>query len=50
LTVLKNNEFIYKYIVSKGPSYKQGGVKILKDMGYPSEIIDQIENIETGTR
>lgn len=50
LTELKDSEFIYRYIVSKGPSYKQGGIKILKDMGYPIEIIKQIENIETETR
>jgi energy-coupling factor transporter ATP-binding protein EcfA2 len=50
LTELKDNEFIYRYIVSNGPSYKQGGIKILKDMGYPIEIIKQINIIENETR
>lgn len=50
LTESKGTEFVYRYIVCKGPSYKQGGIKILKDMGYPIEIIQQINHIETEAR
>lgn len=47
LTESKNNDFEYKYKIAKGPSFKQGGIAILKHMGYPQAIINQIMNMET---
>jgi hypothetical protein len=34
------NDFIYTYLLSKGISNIKGGVKVLNDMNYPSEIIE----------
>lgn len=40
----KNNgieNFKYKYILKKGISKVRGGIKVLYDMDYPSEIIEE---------
>jgi DNA mismatch repair ATPase MutS len=42
LTENKNNELIYKYILSKGISNVKGGIIVLKQMNYPKEIIDNV--------
>jgi hypothetical protein len=42
--VLENGEFVYTYKIKKGISKIKGGVRVLKDMDYPKEIIDSIEN------
>jgi len=36
----ENNNFIYTYKLKKGISEIKGGVKVLKDLNYPSEIIE----------
>ena len=41
--VLENGEFVYTYKIKKGISKIKGGVRVLKDMDYPKEIIDCIE-------
>jgi hypothetical protein len=41
--ILDNGEFVYTYKVKKGISKIKGGVRVLKDMNYPKEIIDAIE-------
>lgn len=41
--VLENGEFVYTYKIKKGISKIKGGVRVLKDMNYPKEIIDAIE-------
>jgi DNA mismatch repair ATPase MutS len=43
VNVLENGEFIYTYKIKKGISKIKGGVRVLKDMNYPKEIIDSIE-------
>jgi hypothetical protein len=43
VNVLENGEFIYTYKIKKGISKIKGGVRVLKDMDYPKEIIDSIE-------
>jgi DNA mismatch repair protein MutS len=44
VNVLDNGEFEYTYKIKKGISKMKGGVRVLKDMDYPSEIINTIEN------
>ena len=47
MNVLINNydsSFNYTYKLIKGISKIKGGVRVLKDMNYPTEIIDDIEN------
>jgi len=44
VNVLENGEFVYTYKIKKGISKIKGGVRVLKDMEYPKEIIDSIEN------
>jgi hypothetical protein len=41
--VLENGDFVYTYKIKKGISKIKGGVRVLKDMDYPKEIIDSIE-------
>jgi DNA mismatch repair ATPase MutS len=36
----KNNEFKYLYKLEKGISNIKGGIKILSDMNYPEEILE----------
>jgi DNA mismatch repair protein MutS len=39
-TIKKNDSFIYTYLLKEGISKVRGGVKVLLDMKYPQEIID----------
>jgi hypothetical protein len=36
----ENNDFTYTYLLNKGVSNIKGGLKVLKDMNYPNEILD----------
>ena len=40
-TVKKNDNFSYTYELEKGISKVKGGLKVLSDMAYPKEILDQ---------
>jgi len=37
-----NNDFQYTYLLSEGISKTKGGIKVLKDMNYPKEILETI--------
>ena len=39
-TVKKNDNFEYTYLIEEGISKIKGGLKVLKDMNYPKEILD----------
>ena len=39
-TLKKNDNFEYTYLIEKGISKVKGGLKVLKDMNYPKEILD----------
>ncbi len=39
-TIKKNNNFEYTYLLEQGISKVKGGLKVLKDMNYPQEILD----------
>ena len=39
-TVKKNDNFEYTYLMEEGISKIKGGLKVLKDMNYPKEILD----------
>jgi len=41
---LPNGDFKYTYVMCPGISNKKGGVKVLEDMNYPTEIIKEIKN------
>ena len=41
---LKDDDFKYTYKMEKGMSTIKGGVKVLKDLDYPQEIIDTTIN------
>ena len=43
VNVLEDGTFDYTYKIKKGISKIKGGVRILKDMNYPDEIINTIE-------
>ena len=45
-TICDNNtlDFKYTYLIKKDISYVKGGIKILKDMNYPEEILQKIED------
>ena len=44
----ENNEFMYTYKLKKGISTIKGGVKVFKDLDYPKEIVNKMQNnIET---
>jgi DNA mismatch repair protein MutS len=43
VNVLEDGTFDYTYKLKKGISSLKGGVRVLKDMGYPAEIIENIE-------
>ena len=38
----EKNNLIYTYIFKKGISEVKGGIKVLKDMNYPKELLDSI--------
>lgn len=40
LTEMKDNNLLYKYILTEGISEIKGGIIVLKQMNYPKEIID----------
>ena len=44
VNVLENGAFDYTYKIKKGISKIKGAIRVLKDMDYPCEIIDTIEN------
>jgi DNA mismatch repair ATPase MutS len=39
-TITQKNKLIYTYKLSKGLSTVHGGIHVLIDMGYPSDIIN----------
>ena len=39
-TLKKNDTFEYTYLLQEGISEVRGGLKVLKDMNYPKEILD----------
>ena len=39
-TLKKNDNFEYTYLIEAGISKIKGGLKVLKDMNYPKEILD----------
>ena len=41
----QDGSFNYTYKIKKGISKIKGGVRVLKDMNYPSHIIDNIESL-----
>jgi len=43
VTVLKDGNYDYKYKLKKGISKLKGAIRVLKDMEYPSEILENIE-------
>jgi hypothetical protein len=43
-TVKSGNDFNYSYLLKKGISNIKGGIKVLYDMNYPKEIIDNTIN------
>jgi DNA mismatch repair ATPase MutS len=45
--ICEGGDLEYKYTISKGISKVQGAIKVLKDMDYPSEIIDTIEKYDS---
>ena len=40
-----SNDFIYTYKLLKGISRVKGGIKVLKDLKYPDEIINNTKEI-----
>ena len=44
INILENKEFIYTYKLSSGISNIKGGVKVLRDLEYPKDIIIDTEN------
>ena len=45
INILENREFEYLYKLSNGISEIKGGVKVLKDLQYPSSIVRRSMNI-----
>jgi len=43
-TTIIDGQLIYKYMVVKGISKVKGGLKVLKEMNYPKEILDNTTN------
>ena len=42
----KNGDFVYNYKLQKGISTVKGGIKVLRDLAYPDEIVlDSIKTI-----
>lgn len=46
VNVINNNDFSYSYKMKEGISEIHGGIKVLNDMNYPSEIINNTKNIK----
>ena len=44
VNINSNDSFDYTYKCKKGISNIKGGIRVLKDMEYPDEIINNIEN------
>ena len=44
-TVKKNDNFSYTYELEKGISKVKGGLKVLSDMDYPKEILEQTSGL-----
>jgi len=44
-TTIKNNNPIYTYKITKGVSEVKGGVSVLKQLNYPTQIIDSTMNV-----
>ena len=44
VSINDNGTFNYKYKLVKGISKIKGGIRVLKDMEYPDEIIQSMEN------
>ena len=40
----ENEVFEYDYILNQGISEVKGGVKVLKDLGYPSDMINNTDD------
>jgi DNA mismatch repair ATPase MutS len=38
----EDNDFHYTYLLSEGISKTKGGIKVLKDMNYPKEILESM--------
>jgi hypothetical protein len=43
-TSINEGKLIYKYIITEGISKVKGGLKVLKEMNYPKEILDKTSN------
>jgi DNA mismatch repair ATPase MutS len=43
VVVENTGEFNYTYKLKKGISTLKGGIKVLKDLGYPEEILKEVE-------
>ena len=41
----ENDDFKYTYRVIQGISSVKGGIKVLKDLAFPKEIIDEAEKV-----
>jgi hypothetical protein len=46
VNVITNNDFSYTYKMKEGISEVHGGIKVLNDMNYPSEIINNTKQIK----
>ena len=44
--ILENGDLDYQYTISLGISKVQGAIKVLRDMEYPSEILDTIQSYD----
>lgn len=44
-TVVEKDKLRYKYVIQEGISEIKGGLKVLSDMNYPSEIINKTTNV-----
>jgi DNA mismatch repair ATPase MutS len=45
-TIKANDTFEYTYLLEKGISKIKGGLKVLYDMNYPQEILDNTQGIK----
>ena len=39
-TIIKNDNIEYTYLIQNGISKTKGGLRVLRDMNYPKEILD----------
>jgi DNA mismatch repair ATPase MutS len=46
-TIRSHDNFEYTYLLQQGISKIKGGIKVLKDMNYPQEILNNTTNFET---